>query len=246
MAAKPLLRATAAIAAGVLAVSQAAGGPDRTAPILALVRSVEAPRGYGDFERRIPLPPPRPLTLMTVGEVLGWQARVQRAGAPSTAAGGYQIIRATLARLVTRHGIDRDALFDAPMQDRLARHLLDECGHPGPAAGHPEYGNCLAGIWAGLPLTAGPQRGRSAYSGLAGNRALTTPAAVLAALSGTFAPPPAAAHASPPQVGDAQVLAFGAIRLRRQDISAAMRGAAASGTLAPSVREWRLDPYAVE
>jgi len=183
---------------------------------------------------------------MTVGEVLDWQARVRRAGAPSTAVGGYQIIRPTLERLARLHGIGHDTPFDAATQDRLARHLLDECGAPGPVDRHPEYGNCLAGIWAGLPLISGPGRGRSAYRGIAGNRALTSPETVLAALAGTPVAPAPTAPGAPPKVDDREVLAFGAIRLRHHDIDAAMRGAAAAGTLVPSVREWRFDPYAVE
>ena len=214
-------------------------------PLLALVRAVEAPGGYDDYERRNPLPPPRPLSRMAVAEVLDWQARARRAGAPSTAAGGYQIIRATLARLVRRHGIDRRALFDTAMQDRLAHHLLDECGPLGPAESHAEYGNCLAGIWAGLPMTSGNRRGRSAYHGLAGNRALTDPESVLAALAGRHVPMEPVTG-SRPAVGDSEVLAFGAIRLRDTGINAAMRAATATGTLAPSVREWSFDPYAVE
>ena len=121
---------------------------------------------------------------MRVGEVLDWQKRVRAAGAPATAAGGYQVIYKTLRRLVTRHGIALDARFTPALQDRLARHLINECGPKGPRARHPRYGNCLAGIWAALPLTSGPGKGRSAYYNLAGNRALTSPETLLALLAG--------------------------------------------------------------
>ena len=47
----------------------------------------------------------------------------------STAAGRYQIIYKTLARLVDSYGIDPDLLFDAAMQDRLGELLLEECGY---------------------------------------------------------------------------------------------------------------------
>ncbi len=215
-----------------------------TTDLLGFIRALEAPRGYDDYERRIPRAPPKPLTAMSVGDVLDWQTRVRAKGAPSTAAGGYQFIRDTLARLVRTHGIARATRFDAALQDRLAELLIAECGTPGPPANHPRYGNCLAGIWAALPLTHGPQRGHSAYRGLAGNRALTTPDTVLAVLAGQ--PVSLAVHSPRPAapIPDTSVLAFGAVRLR--DVGAAMRGAERAGTLGPSVRNWSLDPYAVE
>ena len=234
-----------ALLAAVFAASVASAVPRTTTDLLALVRALEAPRGYDDYERRIPLAPPRPLTQMTLGEVLDWQSRVRDAGAPSTAAGGYQVIRATLARLVRQHGLDRAALFDPAMQDRLARLLVAECGDPGPPSRHPHVADCLAGIWAALPLATGPRRGQSAYRGVAGNRALTDPETVLAVLGGR---PVALPEASPERgaraPADAAVLAFGAVRLRR--IQSAVRAATGTGTLTPSIRDWSLDPYAVD
>ncbi len=239
----PLVLRLAAVAA-VLVTSAAAAAPNATTDILALVRAIEA-GGYDDYERRIPIPPPKRLTAMTLGEVLAWQARVRDAGAPSTAAGGYQVIRATLERLVRSHGLDPGALFDAAMQDRLARLLISECGDPGPPSRHARFADCLAGIWAALPLATGPQRGRSAYRGVAGNRALARPETVLAVLAGRPVPlPSAGTRHEPGAVSDEEVLAFGAVRLSR--ISTAMRGAALAGTLTPSIRDWSLDPYAVD
>ncbi|MYI69795.1 MAG: glycoside hydrolase family 104 protein [Boseongicola sp. SB0673_bin_14] len=235
----------AAAACLSLAASSAAATPDTTTDLLECIRALEAPRGHDDYERRIPVPPPKPLTRMTVGEVLDWQADVRRAGAPSTAAGGYQVIRATLERLVRTHGIDPDALFDELMQDRLAALLVAECGDPGPPSRHPRFANCLAGIWAALPLATGPRRGLSAYAGVAGNRALTDPETVLAVLAGEpVSLPDGTARDGLPAVSDEAVLAFGAVRLRR--INSALREASAAGTLTPSVRNWSFDPYAVD
>ena len=219
--------------------------PRTTTDLLAFVRALEAPRGYDDFERRIRVPPPKPLTRMTLGEVLDWQARVRDAGAASTAAGGYQVIRATLARLVRTHGLDRETLFDAATQDRLARLLIAECGDSGPPARHPRFADCLAGIWAALPMASGPRKGRSAYDGVAGNRALARPETVLALLAGRRVRlPQATPDSRPPVVADEAVLAFGAVRLGR--ISTAMRDASEAGTLTPSIRDWSFDPYAVD
>ena len=225
--------------------SETSASPRTTTDLLAFIRAIEAPRGYDDYEARIPVAPPRPLTRMTLGEVLDWQARVRKAGAPSTAAGGYQVIHATLERLVRAHGLDRDALFDGPMQDRLARLLIAECGDPGPPSRQPRFANCLAGIWAALPMTSGPEKGRSAYEGVAGNRALASPETVLALLAGQPVRLPEGAFDTRPRaVSDEAVLAFGAVRLNR--IASAMRGAAQAGTLTPSVRDWSFDPYAVD
>ena len=235
-----------AVVAALMLATGAAFSSERTVTdLLALVRALEAPRGHDDYERRIPIPPPRPLTRMTVGEVLDWQADVRRAGAVSTAAGGYQVIHATLDRLVRTHGIDRGRLFDAPLQDRLARLLIAECGEPGPPSRHPRFADCLAGIWSALPLATGPGKGRSAYEGVAGNRALTDPETVLAVLGGRpVTLPDGASRDVQPAVADEEVLAFGAVRIR--SINAAMRGASLTGTLTPSVRDWNFDPYAVD
>ena len=245
MPAFPLIAAVTALAAALPAAPAAWAAPDVTAGILALVRALESPEGYDGRERRNPVPPPRPLTRMTLGEVLSWQSRARRAGAPSTAAGAYQIIHATLERLVAGHGLDRGALFGPATQDRLARLLVAECGDPGPPARHPRFADCLAGIWAALPLATGPGRGRSAYHGVAGNRALVRPETVLAVLAGRPADPPRGiSRGGPPAAAGRTVLAFGAVRLGR--IPSAMRGAARDGTLTPSVRDWSFDPYAVD
>lgn len=242
---RPLPRALRiALTASLLCMSGAFAAPGTTTDLLTFVRALEA-RGYDDYERRIPVPPPRPLTRMTLGEVLDWQASVRAAGAPSTAAGGYQVIGATLEHLVRTHGLDRGALFDPAMQDRIAKLLVAECGEPGPPSRHPEFGNCLAGIWAALPMTSGRRKGRSAYEGVAGNRALTDPGTVLAVLAGQPVRIPTGVPGRlSPAISDEAVLAFGAVRLSR--ISSAMRGAAQAGTLTPSVRNWSFDPYAVD
>jgi len=244
----------------VILQTDAQAGPETrttTTDLLTFIRALEAPRGYTDYERRIRIPPPKPLTAMTVGEVLDWQVRVRRSGAPSTAAGGYQVIYPTLKRLVTKYGISRARIFDAGTQDHMARLLIGECGAPGPKRNHPRYGNCLAGIWAALPLTHGPRKGRSAHHGVAGNKALTHPDIVLDLLAGLeVALPPRGTGASPPldpawealrRIGTSigtQPLAFGASRITVEEINTAMRKARRDNTLTPSLRTWKRDPYA--
>ncbi|MCY4302389.1 MAG: hypothetical protein OXC68_11745 [Aestuariivita sp.] len=224
--------------------------------LLAFIRSLEAPRGYTDYERRIALPPPRPLTQMRIADVLAWQRQVQQSGAPSTAAGGYQLLHATLKRLVQDHAIDPRARFDAPMQDQLARLLIAGCGpYPKPAdvSRHPHFGTCLAGIWAALPRTSGRHRGRSVYQGVAGNTALTTPETVLALLAGTSLKPRGTAADTTPHPDrsrqtvhnrPARTLAFGAVRV--SDARQSMHAIHNSSRLTPSVHHWAFDPYAQE
>ncbi len=154
--------------------------------ILEFIARYEAPGGYDQVHSGTPAPEPRPLTRMTVGEVLDWQKRI-RPRVTSTAAGRYQVIHKTLARLVDSYGIDPDRPFDSTMQDRLGELLLTECGHGSrpPAA----FADCLARTWAALPRVTGPNAGRSAYDGTAGNRALVTPAEIMAFLGGASPEP---------------------------------------------------------
>ena len=233
-------------------------GGRTTTDLLTFIRALEAPRGYTDYERRIPLPPPKPLTAMSLGAVLDWQVRVRQTGAPSTAAGGYQIIYPTLARLMRVHGLDRKRLFDAATQDHLARLLIAECGRKGAPRTHALYGNCLAGIWAALPLTHGPRKGRSAHHGVAGNRALTTAQTVLALLAGqpVALPSQTSAWARTGPSASADRLAFDAARRpvetrqgglpALEEINDALRAAKGTGRLTRSVRTWKRDPYAQE
>ena len=149
--------------------------------LLTFIRLIEAPRGYTDYERRIPTPPPKPLTSMTIGEVIAWQKSLGKV--TSTAAGGYQIIRRTLSGLVSKHQIDPDLGFTPEVQDKLALLLISECSSARTRS-RDAYGNCLAHIWAALPLLSGPHAGKSAHRKVAGNKARATVAEFRAVLDG--------------------------------------------------------------
>ena len=200
------------------------------------------------------MPPPKRLTAMRVDEVLAWQTQVRAAGNPSTAAGGYQIIRQTLDRMVKNGTVSRTALFNADTQDRLARSLIGECGS---SANRVRFANCLAGIWAALPLVSGPNRDRSAHHGIVGNRAHTTPKTILALLAGkpvSIGRTSAARLRNEAGAGSGADLRYSTVakppKSSRQpsqaSISAAMKQARKNGTLTPSVRLWKVDPYAQE
>lgn len=108
------------------------------------------------------------LTSMTIGEVLAWQKQYVKNGSPSSAAGKYQIIRPTLEGLVAELKIDKRALFNAPMQDRLAVALLERRGVKDYARGkitREQFAHNLSKEWAALPSTAGKQPNQSYYAG---------------------------------------------------------------------------------
>jgi hypothetical protein len=133
-------------------------------------------------------PPSPPLTSMTVAEVLAWQLEAIRryrqkmqARTGYSAAGRYQIIRATLQGLVDSDWKMTD-LFDTETQDLLALNLLRRRGWDRWLAGRlsdSAFADALSMEWASLPY----RTGRSYYAGdVHGNRSLVARAEVLAVL----------------------------------------------------------------
>jgi hypothetical protein len=120
------------------------------------------------------VPPPRPVSQMTIGEVKDWQRQTLRAqaaaGLPqkrrSSAAGGPQFLLGTLEGLQRNLGIPDSARFDQATQERMAIHLMREKGLDDFQAGRitaDRFANNLAHVWAALPLVSGPNRGRGVY-----------------------------------------------------------------------------------
>lgn len=157
-------------------------------PFLELVGAIEAPVGYDAITGYAPFRPDRPITQMTIGQVLDWQESIQVAGAEATAVGKFQFIRDTLEFLTRTYDVPHETVLDRRTQDYLARVLLHRCGFYEPDAPIPELGDCLAGTWAALPLLSGKKRGQSRYEGKANNHARTTPEVVEAVLAFRFAP----------------------------------------------------------
>lgn len=111
--------------------------------------------------------PPKPLTQMTVREVLAWQDRIDP-DYMSEAAGRYQIIEDTLRGLYRAAGVPLSAKFDEDTQDKLAVALLKRRGLDDYLAGDitaTQFANALAKEWASLPVVSGEKRGRSYYGG---------------------------------------------------------------------------------
>lgn len=213
----------------------------KDAELLRFLRYHEAAGSYDRYHGKITTPPPKPLTRMSVGEVLAWQGSLKNP--VSTASGGYQFIHDTLSRLVRQYDIPLNTRFDAKLQDQLARYLIAECNGPR-ARGNAAFANCLAGIWAALPLVSGPKKGRSAYHGIAGNRALTTPKAVLAVLAGLPFEPATAVTAS--RTTGTTGSSRNSNRLRHVKIEAAMTRTRTQAQNSAPKLVWTTDPYALE
>ncbi len=183
--------------------------PTGAAMLLAFIYETETSRKppecyeviYGHNQRKLK----KPLTKMTLGEVIDAQKKWSK-NFGSSAAGAGQFMRATLQGLAKELGLNGNQLFDADFQDRLGYHLLKRRGYEQFMAGKlgtSEFGKHLAQEWASFPVlipTQGAQRwlgrGQSYYAGDGVNKALVTPAAVEAVLlevkySGRQAPKPA-------------------------------------------------------
>ena len=159
--------------------------PDpRTAGMLEFIGSLEAPGGYDAYSHYAAAPPPKPLTSMTVNEVLAWQESID-ARSRSEAAGRFQIMEDTLrGYLLPNMGLTGEERFSPELQNAMAAALMRRRGwNPGSRA-YVAMGNALALEWAALPLLSGPRAGQSAHRTAKGvrNRALTTPEAFLAVL----------------------------------------------------------------
>ncbi len=165
--------------------------PAGAAMLLDFIGDLEAPQGYGtiyaDKQGRLP----KPLTSMTLGEVIDAQKAWSK-NHGSSAAGRYQFLRATLTDLSKELGLRGSQRFDADLQDRLGFHLLKRRGYEAFMAGkisRTEFGKRLAQEWASLPVLAAAKgqkrdlkRGQSFYAGDGLNRALVAPEQVEAML----------------------------------------------------------------
>lgn len=155
-------------------------------PMLLLIGGVEAAEGYGSISNSSPIRPAKPVVQMTIQEVLQFQEEMRNSGAASTAMGRYQFIQSTLAELVVENRVDPLDLFDRRMQDYLARMKMKDCGFYDERESVENLGNCLAKVWAALPVLTGDKKGKSYYEGVAGNRALVDRHTVSAVLGQRF------------------------------------------------------------
>jgi hypothetical protein len=159
--------------------------------ILAFIASYEAPQGPNTVYANKMAQMPKPLTAMTVDEVIADGPRRTRQFG-SSAAGLYQVMRDTLRTLKAQMGLTGRELFTADFQDQLGYQLLKQRGYASFMAGSLSvtgFGLNLAKEWASFPVLA-PQRGQhrqvargqSYYAGDGLNKALVKPEAVEAML----------------------------------------------------------------
>ena len=159
--------------------------------LLRLIGKVEAPKGFDQVSSYAVVEPPKPLTQMTINEVMAWQASNTAAGGKSHAAGRFQIMRPTLGEMRDRLKLTGNELFDAAMQKRLAVELMRVEGLEDWRAGRmsdAEFGNRLANRWAALPRVSGDGAGASVYAGDGLNAAGTNVDTLLAVLRGEEVP----------------------------------------------------------
>lgn len=148
-----------------------------------LIASAEAGAGgYDAVAYGADVPPPAQASKMRLGEVRAW---ILATPGQNHAIGRYQVIPETFDRLAKVTGSTDETNFDAKLQDRWANVLIEEAGYSSFLAGEISPGafmDRLAHIWAGLPLGDG----RSAYEGVAGNRATISRAAYARGIAQIF------------------------------------------------------------
>ena len=150
------------------------------APLLDFIASVESASSghYEAVSGQIPsnLRPSRPITTMTIGEILDYQESVDAASG-SEPLGRYQIVEDTLrgfdnndpdsnksTPLYQIAGLSKSDLFNPSNQDKMAMSLLERRGLNSYLAGTMTiytFGNNLAKEWAGLPLVDGEAVGKT-------------------------------------------------------------------------------------
>lgn len=155
-------------------------------PFLELVGYIESPKGYNSVTGYTKTRPPKPITQLTLEEVLAFQEKIMKSGAKATALGRYQIKRDTLEMLIRIDKLSLNSKFDRHAQDRMARTLMRRCGFYDPNEDLTELANCLAGTWAALPMASGNKKGKSRYQGVIGNHSRTSLPVYLAVLKYRF------------------------------------------------------------
>lgn len=142
------------------------GGGGGLSSLLNLIGGVEAPKGYDQVYGGIRSAdqPPKPLTSMTVNEVLAWQDSID-ARYPSEAAGRYQVMEDTLRGLVRSGQVSGNARFDKRTQDDIAVKLMKRRGLDDYQTGRisaDKFAQKLSQEWASLPAITVDRKGRRA------------------------------------------------------------------------------------
>lgn len=163
--------------------------------LLDFIGQLEAPKGYDTIYGNNQIHLAKPLTTMTVGQVLAAQTTWTKSFG-SSAAGRYQFMKATLQDMVDHGYVSPSSVFTPEVQDGLAMRLLNRRGwttFSNGRLGIATFGKQLAQEWASLPvLVGGPgahrtvARGESYYAGDAVNKSLASAAVFEDVLNATL------------------------------------------------------------
>lgn len=174
--------------------------------LLDFIGSKEAPKGYDTVFGNRMAQMPKPLTTMTVDEVIA-QGKWRTDTFGSSAAGRYQFMKATLASLKQTERLTGREVMTPALQDRLGYALLLRRGYAKFMAGQLSvagFGLGLAREWASFPVLAATkgahrqvQRGQTYYLGDGLNKVLATAGEVETVLNQMRAMPAAAVADAP-------------------------------------------------
>lgn len=146
--------------------------------ISSLLDTIASKESRGDYNVMVDFAKtPKPLTTMTIAEVLAMQTQM----GVRNAAGKYQIQKDTLAEYMGRAGLGPNDLFNEANQDRLAMVLLERRGlraYLDKKITPDQFADNLSKEWAALPY----RTGQSYYADRGGNRAHMTREELISAL----------------------------------------------------------------
>lgn len=138
--------------------------PEAAQTILEYIYSKESGGNYETISRNRQNRLPKPVTKMTVDEIIrdgvGW---IKKYGTLSSAAGAPQIIKKTMVKLKQVMGLTGKELFSPGLQDRMAFQLLRYRGYDQFMAGQlsvEAFARNLAQEWASMPVLAGTKNSR--------------------------------------------------------------------------------------
>jgi hypothetical protein len=150
--------------------SSATGGSSAVAPkgsvdsLLNLIGKIESGNDYNIMVDRKSTP--KPLTTMTIAEVLAMQEQM----GSRNAAGKYQIQKDTLSEFMGKANLKPDDLFNESNQEKLAKVLLERRGlqsYLDKKLSPDKFADNLSMEWAALPYNTG----KTYYEGRGGNKA---------------------------------------------------------------------------
>jgi hypothetical protein len=152
--------------------------------LLDLIYSAESGRNYDAWNTQTKIRSERPLTELTVAEIMAIQDKNK--DNDGGAAGAGQIKKSTMQLLLNNKILSRDDKFTPEVQDRAHLFLLQNRGLNDFLSGQidlNEYGHRLSKEYASLPSMKGKTPDMSYYEGEAKNSARVKPAEINAQLS---------------------------------------------------------------